>query len=40
VGFDVNARRMIGKIILPAGVVLPDSHMNDLRIDLVRRPEQ
>ncbi len=34
VGFDVDTGKTIAKVILAAPVMLPVSHMNDLRIDL------
>jgi sugar lactone lactonase YvrE len=34
VGFDVNTGKIVAKIILSALAMLPESHMNDLRVDL------
>ena len=39
VGFDVNTGRTVAKVILSAPVLLPVSHMNDLRIDLTHGSE-
>ena len=34
VGIDLKQNRVIASVPLPSGVYLPDSHMNDLRVDL------
>ena len=33
-GFDINTRKLVASIPLLPPVLLPDSHMNDLRVDL------
>lgn len=34
VGFDINTGELVRKVVLSPPALLPDSHMNDLRVDL------
>jgi sugar lactone lactonase YvrE len=34
IGFDLNSGKIIGKVVFSSPALLPDSHFNDLRVDL------
>jgi len=38
VGFDLETGGVVGKVLLNPPVLQPDSHMNDLRVDLTHGP--